>query len=144
MGLDANPNSRFDRIVTIARTALRAGSALFSVIDGDRQWHKAGDGTDLTEIPREDAFCNFTILTRDGMIVSDARTDPRFRDNPLVTGEPFIRFYAGFPIESATGERIGALCVFDSDAREESDVDMVYLRELALLAQRELERVAQG
>ncbi len=140
MGLDAHPNSRLDRIVSIARRALRTKTALFTVIDGDRQWHKARTGTDLTEIPRTDAFCDFTIRTREGMIVSDAREDPQFRDNPLVTGEPFIRFYAGFPIESATGERIGALCVFDSEPREESDVDMVYLRELAHLAQRELER----
>lgn len=140
MGLDSDPNVRLDRVVSIARRALGTMSALFTVIDGDRQWHKARSGTELTEIRRDDAFCDFTIRTPVGMIVTDAREDPRFRDNPLVTGEPFIRFYAGFPIESPSGERIGALCVFDSAPREESDVDMVYLRELAHLAQRELER----
>jgi len=140
MGLNAVPNVRLDRIVSIARRALRTTSALFTVIDGDRQWHKARSGTEVTEIARSDGFCDFTIRTREGMIVCDARKDPRFRNNALVTGEPFIRFYAGFPIESPTGERIGALCVFDSDPRAESDVEMVYLRELAHLAQRELER----
>ena len=143
MSLNAVPNVRLDRMVSIARRALGTTSALFTVIDGDRQWHKARSGTNVAEIARSDGFCDFTIRTREGMIVSDAREDPRFRDNPLVTGEPFIRFYAGFPIESPTGERIGALCVFDSDPRAESDVDMVYLRELAHLAQRELERDGQ-
>ena len=140
MGLDGLPNVRLDRLVSIARRALGTMSALFTVIDGDRQWHKARSGTEITQMARSGGFCDFSIRTRGGMIVSDAREDPRFRDNPYVTGEPFIRFYAGFPIESPTGERIGALCVFDSAAREESDVDMVYLRELAHLAQRELER----
>ena len=140
LGLDARPNVRLDRVVSIARRALRTTSALFTVIDGDLQWHKARSSIEVAEIPRADAFCDFTIRTREGMIVSDAREDPRFRNNPLVTGEPFIRFYAGFPIDSPGGERIGALCVFDSEPREESDVAMVYLRELAHLAQRELER----
>ncbi|MET3769717.1 GAF domain-containing protein [Marisediminicola sp. UYEF4] len=140
MALDARPNVRLDRVVSIAQRALGTASALFTVIDGDRQWHKARSGVDMTEIARKDAFCDFTIRTREGMVVCDAREDPRFRDKPYVTGEPFIRFYAGYPIESPTGERIGALCVFDSKPREESDVDMVYLRELARLAQRELER----
>ena len=140
MQLDASPNIRLDRVVSIAQRALGTMSALLTVIDGDRQWHKARSGTELIDMVRIGAFCDFTIRTREGMIVSDAREDPRFRDNLYVTGDPFIRFYAGFPIESPTGERIGTLCVFDSAPRDESEVDMVYLRELAHLAQRELER----
>jgi GAF domain-containing protein len=74
------------------------------------------------------------------LVVPDALADERFRNNPYVLGEPHIRFYAGFPIESADGERIGALCVFDPEPRAAGDVDLVLLRELALMLQAELRR----
>ena len=72
------------------------------------------------------------------MVVPDAFADERFRDNPFVHGEPHFRFYAGFPVESPSGERIGALCVFDLEPRPASDVDLVLLRELAIMVQSEL------
>ena len=71
-------------------------------------------------------------------MVGDARADERFRDYPVVTGEPFVRFYAGFPVESPSGHRIGALCVFDSKPRDPDTVNAVLLRQLALLVQKEL------
>jgi GAF domain-containing protein len=73
-------------------------------------------------------------------VVPDALADERFRDNPLVLGEPHIRFYAGYPVESPSGERIGALCVFDPEPRRADDVDTVLLREFALMMQSELWR----
>jgi len=141
MGLAANgPNERLDHIVAIARRALRTDSALVTILDRDRQLSLATSGSDLREIPRSSSFCDAAILTRDGMVVPDARADDRFSGNPLVVGSPRLRFYAGFPIESPSGERVGALCVFDPSPRSVADVDMVFLRELAMLVQTELAR----
>ena len=136
--VDTPPEARFDRLVVLAQRLFDTESALISIIDHDRQWHKARVGLDAPELPRSGSFCAITIDGDGPLIIEDARSDARFSDNPLVQGDPLIRFYAGFPIESPSGERIGALCVFDSQPRSAADVDQVLLRELALLVQREL------
>ncbi|MDJ0347920.1 GAF domain-containing protein [Cryobacterium sp. PH29-G1] len=136
--LDTPPEARFDQLVALAQRLFGTESALISIIDHDRQWHKARVGTNETEVPRSQSFCAITIEGDGALIVEDASSDTRFSDNPLVNGDPSIRFYAGFPIESPSGERIGALCVFDPKPRVLAEVDQVLLRELALLVQREL------
>lgn len=127
-----------DQILAVAQLSLQAKVAVLTVLDHDRQLLRASTHTSLTEVPRIGSFCDTTIRRRGGMVVPDALHDERFRNNPLVVGAPHIRFYAGFPLESSTGERLGTLCVFDSAPRSAEDVDMVGLRDLAMLAQREL------
>ncbi|HSP75203.1 MAG TPA: GAF domain-containing protein [Cryobacterium sp.] len=136
--VDTAPEERFDRIAALARTLFGTQSAALTVIDRDRQWHKARSGVADAESPRSSSFCAVTIQGTSAMVIPDTLLDDRFRDNPFVVGEPQIRFYAGFPIESPSGEFIGALCVFDSKPRSAETVDIVLLRELALMVQREL------
>ncbi|WP_241979163.1 MULTISPECIES: GAF domain-containing protein [Cryobacterium] len=113
-------------------------SAARTVIDHDRQWHKARICVADAELPRSSSFCAVTIPHTSATVIPDTLLDERFRSNPLVVGEPKIRFYAGFPLESRSGEFIGAPCVFDTEPRSAETVDLVLLRELALMAQREL------
>lgn len=138
--LDTEPEDRFDRIAALARRSFNTRWAAFTISDGGRQWQKAEHGGIPNEGPRAGSFFTAAIEGRGPLVVLDALTDERFRDNPNVVGEPYIRFYAGFPIETESGERIGALCVFDSEPRNAGDVDVVLLRELALLLQAELHR----
>jgi PAS domain S-box-containing protein len=93
--------------------------ALVSFVERDRQWFPARTGLSVTETPRESSFCAHAMQCPDIMVVPDASTDPRFRDNPLVLGEPHIRFYAGAPLVAADGTQIGALCVIDTAPRDE-------------------------
>jgi hypothetical protein len=131
---------RFDRIVSLARELFGTATAMFTVLDGDRQRHVARVGLEESEVPRTSSFCTVTIEARGLTVIPDALQDERFDANPMVKGDPHIRFYAGYPIESASGEPIGALCVFDPQPREESSVDKALLRRLALLIQAELLR----
>lgn len=138
------PDARLDDIVGTARRTLQSDVALFSVLDDTKQWHLASSGTSVTEFPIEDSVCIYTIATDDGMVVPNAEDDPRFAENQLVTGPAHLRFYAGYPVEAPDGTRIGAICVFGRAPRDpaESETDLDVLRELALLAQRELWRWA--
>ena len=136
--VDTPPEARFDKLVALAQRLFETKSAVISVIDHDRQWHKARVGVAAPELPRVDSLCAYTIAGSGSFVVEDAQKDQRFSENPLVLGESLIRFYAGFPIESPSGERIGSLCVFDPAPRALAEVDQVLLRELALLVQREL------
>jgi hypothetical protein len=140
--LDTAPEERFDRIVALASSALGTSAAAFTVLDGDRQWHKSVVGLAATQIPRSSSFCTVTVLEPAALVVPDALLDDRFRHSPLVVSGPRLRFYAGFPIEAPSGERIGALCVYDEQPRSAADVDVVLLRELALVLQNELWRSA--
>jgi diguanylate cyclase (GGDEF)-like protein len=140
--LDSDSETVFDTIVETARRAVGSDSALISLVDAKRQWFKAKCGLDVDETPREYAFCSHTIASPDGMIVTDATRDPRFRDNPLVTGEPHIRMYAGFPLRIQSqvdghpvSAAIGALCVIDSTPREISAAERDQLRALADIVQ---------
>lgn len=136
--LDTAPEDRFDRIVALASSSLGTSAAAFTVLDGDRQWHKSAVGLTVNEIPRSSSFCTITVLEPAALVVPDALLDERFKENPLVVSGPRLRFYAGFPIESPSGERIGALCVYDENPRSAEAVDVVLLRELALVLQNEL------
>ena len=134
--VDTEPEERFDRIVALARRAFHTQSAAFTVTDHHRHWIKAGVGAEVTEFLRAESVCDTTIKADGAVVVGDLSQDPRFDRLPMVV-DASIRFYAGFPVESPTGERIGALCVFDPEPRT-SGVDEVLLRELAMLVQAEL------
>lgn len=140
--LPSVPGAEFDRIVGIARRVFGTESAAFSVIDGDQQWYKSRAGVDIVRVPRDQAICSVTIETGTGLVVPDARVDPRFKKSMLVTADPGVRFYAGYPVTGPDGEPIGALCVFDSQPRRATDVDLAVLRHLAQLASDELESTA--
>jgi GAF domain-containing protein len=115
--LDTPREQRFERIVFMAAQIAKVPIAKLNFIDKDRLWSKAYVGTMRRECSREDAFCSHTILEDDGLIVEDMRADLRFSGNPFVTGEPFIRFYAGFPLLSSDGLPVGTLCVVDRQPR---------------------------
>jgi serine phosphatase RsbU (regulator of sigma subunit) len=112
--------------------------AYVALMDRDRNWLKSAQGLDVREVPREIAFCNTTIQQRETFVVPDAVEDVRFRDNPLVTGDPGIRFYAGHPLEAAGGERVGTLCLIDDRPREFGEAERQLLEDLALWVQKEM------
>ncbi|MEI6562227.1 MAG: ATP-binding protein [Verrucomicrobiota bacterium] len=115
--MDTPPEPVFDEIVALASYIFRAPIALIPLLDEKRQWFKARMGLDIAETPREHAFCAYTILYPDGMVVPDALADPRFASNPLVAGKPGIRFYAGTPLITREGHALGALSVIDTKPR---------------------------
>ena len=129
--LDTPPEPRFDRLTRLAKQALDVPIALVSLIDADRQWFKSRQGLDVCETARDVSFCGHAILGADLFEISDAREDPRFADNPLVTGPPHIRMYAGVPLASAEGHRVGTLCVISDQPRVLTVRERAILRDLA-------------
>lgn len=117
--LDTADEPPFDEIVKKAANAFKTSIALVSLIDEDRQWFKARYGLLARETPRTISFCTHAIEGSDVFVVTDATQDERFASNPLVTGEPNIRFYAGAPLRTPSGQRIGTLCVIDTSPRED-------------------------
>ena len=141
--LDTPPEERFDRLTRIAQHALGAPIALLSLVDSNRQWFKSCQGLDASETPRSISFCGHTILGDRIFVIPDALLDPRFADNPLVTGAPHIRFYAGAPLTLGDGMRVGTLCVIDSKPHQPSPDQLAVLGYLAQCASEELERGQQ-
>lgn len=115
--LDTPPEADFDAIVLLGRTLFTVPTCLVTLVDAERQWFKARVGLELSETPRAVSFCGHAILQRNVLVVHDTAQDERFRDNPLVIGPPYIRFYAGAPIELPSGYRIGTVCVLSPDPR---------------------------
>jgi diguanylate cyclase (GGDEF)-like protein len=140
--LDTPPEERFDRLTRVARRLFDAPIALMSLVDEDRQWFKSRPGLDFQQTPRDLAFCAHAILDEGVFIVQDALRDDRFRDNPLVTNFPEIRFYAGYPVKAPDGSPLGTLCVIDHEPREFEDEDVDALRDLAGLAEQELKSLS--
>ncbi|MFW6253203.1 MAG: GAF domain-containing sensor histidine kinase, partial [bacterium] len=116
--LDSETEKDYDDIVRLVADICDTPISNISFVDADRQWFKAAVGLDERETTRDVAFCAHTILTDDLFIVEDATVDERFHDNPLVTGNPEIRFYAGMPIRTSTGANLGSLCAIDHKPRQ--------------------------
>ena len=112
-----------------------------SLIDVDRQWFKSCIGLSVTETSRDISFCGHAILGSDVFVIPDALADERFRDNPLVTGPPYIRFYAGCPLQVANGSKLGTLCLIDLEAREFDPDSVKLLQDLAKMAEQEIAAV---
>lgn len=143
--LDSGSEERFDRLTRLASRALGTEIAIISLIDSDRQWFKSKVGLELDETEREVSFCDHAILNNDVMVVPDARKDPRFVQNPLVTGGPAIRFYAGAPLITTDGFALGTLCVIDSSPRFDfSPDDKQILEDLAASVMTEIEMVEKS
>ena len=138
--LDTEAEQVFDDLAQLAASLCRAPMALVSLIDAERQWFKARVGIEPSECPRDLSFCSYAILQSDLMMVRDASADPRFATNPLVTGEPRIRFYAGLPLFSSDGlHALGTLCVLDVTPRDLTGEQIAALRSLARQAEALLE-----
>jgi len=121
----------FDRLTRLIRYVLGVSTATFTVVDGNRQFFKSVQGLEVRETPRDMAFCAHAILGDDIFVVPDASKDPRFMDNPLVTGTPHIRFYAGIPIRAHNRLPIGTLCAIDDHPRKLMPAQRALLQDLA-------------
>jgi diguanylate cyclase (GGDEF)-like protein len=124
-----------DHVTHAARRIFGMPVALISVVDSDRLWFKSCIGLNVRETPRDISFCGHAILEEAPLVVEDALLDPRFADNPLVTAEPKIRFYAGRPLRTSENFALGALCIIDHEPRRLSEDDLRLLEDLGLWAE---------
>lgn len=137
--LDTAPELAFDRITRLAARVFAVQVAVVAFVDRERNWFKSAIGLDLCEVPRDQALCAHTILSDEALVVPDCTRDPRFAGNPLVTGPAGARFYAGQPVHSPDGHRVGTLCLIDRAPRADLDrADRASLRDLAGLVEDEL------
>ncbi len=138
--LHTPPEGFFDKIVQMAASVFQTPISLVTLVDDDTQWFKARVGLDICGTDRRVSFCDHAIRQPDVMVVGDALEDPRFRDNPLVTGAPFIRFYAGAPIVAPNGSALGSLCIIDTKPRPRpSEQELDLLQQMASLVMQQLE-----
>ncbi|MFY7962627.1 MAG: GAF domain-containing sensor histidine kinase [Elsteraceae bacterium] len=138
--LDSDAEGIFDEITAVAADFFDAPVSLISLLDEDRQWFKSHHGTAIAQTPRDMAICGHAILDEDVLVVGDATKDARTADNPLVTADPSIRFYAGAPLVTNDGFRLGTLCVIDDKARSTATPHQVeVLKRLARLVTYELD-----
>lgn len=127
--LDSAPEEAFDDLTKLAAQICGCPIAIVSCVADTRQWFKARVGLEADETPREQSFCAHAILEPENLlVVPDATSDPRFADNPLVTGDPRIRFYAGAPLLTQSGHALGSLCVIDRAPRKLADHQLAALR----------------
>lgn len=139
--LDTAAQPELDQLVQQAASELQMPMALLSLVDAERQWFKARVGMEHAELPRAVSFCGHAICGDELFVVEDALRDARFADNPLVIGEPHIRFYACVPLKSPDGHRVGTLCVIDTRPRTLIPQQRALLQALGDVAAWELARV---
>jgi len=140
--LDTEPEQAFEDLVLLASFVFSTPIAMISLVDEDRQWFKSKMGMSISETPREIAFCATAIRQPDVFVVPDTLNDERFQNNPLVTSEPKIRFYAGAPLINEDGYALGTICVLDRTPRELDSGQQAALKALSrlVLAQMEFRR----
>lgn len=139
--LDTAPDERFDRITRLAKKLFDVPISLVSLVDSDRQWFKSKQGLDINETPRDISFCSHAILSENILVVNNAIQDERFCHNPLVVGEPNIRFYAGHPIVTSNDCRLGTICLIDTKPREFNEEEQALLRDLAKIVEDEIDNL---
>lgn len=142
--LDTRDDERFDRLTRLARKIFQVPVVLISLLDRERQWLLACEGLGIRETPRKISFCGHAILQDGAFIVNDASSDERFHDNPLVTGEPYIRFYAGYPVHLPDGEVAGTLCLIHTAPRQFSEEDIASLKDLAFIVEDEFQVIGMA
>jgi PAS domain S-box-containing protein len=136
--LDTPPEERFDRITRLAARVLGVPAVALILVDENRLFFKSRYGTDCVDLDRAGTFCDTTIRENKQFIVPDAKLDSRFANHPMVTGKPFYRFYMGNPVAAVDGSLVGTLCALDHQPRMPSAEDLAVLRDLAAIAQIEL------
>jgi GAF domain-containing protein len=137
--LDTEPEQAFDDLTLLASYVCKTPIALISLVDENRQWFKSKIGITASETPRQVAFCSVAIEHSEVMVVPDTLQDERFRNNPLVTSDPRIRFYAGAPLINEDGYALGTLCVIDQKPREITPDQKEALQALSRLVLGQLE-----
>lgn len=135
--LDTPVEERFERITRLAQAFFGVTVAAITLVDEERQWFKSARGLEIRQTERRISFCGHALLEDAMLVIEDAAADPRFADNPLVTGPPFIRFYAGIPLRGRNRQPIGTLCIIDHQPRSANEIDFQALKDLAALAERE-------
>ncbi|MDX6271230.1 MAG: hypothetical protein QOD28_2453 [Acidobacteriota bacterium] len=140
--LDTDPEQTFDDITRLAAYICHTPIAIITLVDAHRQWFKSRVGLSFSETARDVSFCAHAIKQPGPLVVRDALDDERFRNNPLVTADPYIRFYAGSPLTTVEGFSLGTLCVIDHYPREITPEQMAALRVLSqqVMTQLELRR----
>ncbi len=134
--LDTNPDPIFDSLTKEALERMSVPISTISIIDENREWYKSCQGVSNKQGPRDIAFCSWALISKDAFIVEDTLKDERFKNNPYVVGEPYIRFYAGIAlIDSASGMPVGVFCVKDTKPRILSTIELGTLFELAQKAE---------
>lgn len=136
--LDTPPEERFDHIIHVCKHLFNIPLVAISLVDNHRQWFKAYCGLKLNQTSRDVSFCGHAILEESVFIINNASNDIRFKDNPLVTGEPHIQFYAGAVIRSINQHKIGTLCIMDNKPRHFNTEEIALLEHLATWVEIEL------
>lgn len=136
--LDTETEERFDRLTRITKACFDVPIVLVSLVDKDRQWFKSVQGLDASETCRDPSFCAHAINDDAIFVVEDTSKDERFVDNPLVTGAPFIQFYAGCPLFDGDGSALGTLCIIDTRPREFDEEKRTLLKDLGAVTEIEL------
>ncbi len=139
--LDSPPEERFDMLTAYAALYFKVPIALVSLVDENRQWFKSRCGLGASETSRDISFCGHAILSDDILMIRDTLADSRFADNPLVTSDPFIRFYAGAPLILDDGQRVGTFCLIDRHPRRLDAEEQDHLRQLAAVVAQELQGI---
>jgi signal transduction histidine kinase len=139
--LDTPPEERFDRITRLATLFFDVPISLVTFVEEQRQWFKSVQGLSICETPRDQSFCAHALSVQGVLVVPDALLDPRFEYNPLVTGNPWIRFYAGAPIRALDGSPLGTLCIIDRQPRDLSPADQRALEDLAQWVEHEINTI---
>lgn len=136
--LDTDKDERFERLTRLAMHIFDVPTVMVSLVDENRQWFKSCQGSNLRETSRDISFCGHAILGEGVFVIQDTHQDPRFSDNPMVVGEPYIRFYAGFPIRYRDETKLGTLCLIDKRPRHFTERERLILEDLANLVEHEI------